>query len=89
MRSGDPVARAHIRTALGFNCGPNGVGNASPDSEKDYDEIVVVQIVTALSQRQLRTMGEFGMLVRPYLGAGYEREVNEAHRQYFDHSFQI
>ena len=53
--------------------------------EPDCDEILVDTILRAATERKLATMGEFGHFVRPYLAAGYQREVTEAHRRYFKH----
>ena len=58
------------------------IARLKPDT--DYDEELVQRILAAASQRRLRTMGEFGQFVRPYLAAGQQREVREAHRRYFD-----
>ena len=49
------------------------------------NEIMVDEIVNAATRRHMKTMGEFGQLVRPYLAAGYQREVTEAHRRFFAH----
>ena len=49
------------------------------------NEIMVAEIVNAATHRRLKTMGEFGQLARPYLAAGYQREVCEAHRRLFGH----
>jgi hypothetical protein len=49
------------------------------------DEIVIHKILTGATQRRLRSTGEFGHFVRPYLAAGYPREVTEAYRRYFTH----
>jgi hypothetical protein len=66
--------------------GPNGTGHTK--LAEDCDDAVVRHILVAASGRHVRTMGEFGQFVRPYLAAGYQREVNEAHRRYFDLSSQ-
>jgi hypothetical protein len=55
------------------------------DWEPQCNEIMVDEIVNAATQRRLKTMGEFGQMVRPYLAAGYQREVTEAHRRFFAH----
>jgi hypothetical protein len=86
--------KAPVRTAPEFNRGPDAIANRNPDGighsdpNNDYDEMVVCQIFAAVSQRRLSTMGEFGQFARPYLAAGYQREVSEAHRRYFDRSSQ-
>ena len=48
------------------------------------DESVVHEILAAVIQRRLKTMGEFGQFVRSYLAAGNHREVTEAHRRFFE-----
>jgi hypothetical protein len=79
----DLFVKSRVRTAPGFNRGPNGTTIASADYGNGCDEIVVHRILAGASQRRPRTMGEFGLFVRPYLKAGYQREVSEAHRRYF------
>jgi hypothetical protein len=61
----------------------NGTAISSADRDSGYDEIAVQRILAAVSQRHPRTIGEFAHIARPYLGAGYQREVAEAHRRYF------
>ena len=75
--------KARVRTELSFNRGPNGTAIASADYGNGCDEIVVSRILAAASHQRLRSMGEFGLFARPYLKAGYQREVTEAHRRYF------
>jgi hypothetical protein len=54
------------------------------EREPKCDEILIHKIFAAATQRRLKTMGEFGQFVRPYLAAGYQREVTEAHRRFFE-----
>ena len=53
--------------------------------DPQWDEVLVKKILTAATGRNSMTMGEFSQFVRPYLEAGYSREVKEAHRRYFEH----
>jgi hypothetical protein len=53
------------------------------DRDRYCDEAMVQQILVAAGRRRLRSLGEFGFLVRPYLTAGYSQEVVEAQRRYF------
>jgi hypothetical protein len=78
--------KAPTRTIQGFGRGPNEM--ASADRGNGSDELIVQSILTAASQQRPRTMGEFGQFVRPYLSAGYQREVAEAHRRYFGSPFE-
>src|SRR5262245_63262837 len=52
--------------------------------ELQCDEILVQRILAGATVRRLTNIGEFGQFVRPYLTAGYLREVSEAHRRYFE-----
>jgi len=80
----DLLASAPAQTVYGFNRGVRGI--ASADCDNGSDELMVQRILTAASQHRPRTMGEFGHFARPYLNAGYQREVAEAHRRYFSGS---
>jgi hypothetical protein len=53
------------------------------DYKPDVDEVHVRKILDAAAQRAPMTRGEFDGFTRPYLAAGYAREVAEAERQYF------
>jgi hypothetical protein len=55
------------------------------ERELHCDETVINTILTAATQQRLASTGEFGRFVRPYLAAGYPREVTEAYRRYFAH----
>jgi hypothetical protein len=55
------------------------------EREPTCDEKVVRKIITHASERHIKTEGAFGHFVRPYLEAGYPREVAEAHRRLFRH----
>jgi hypothetical protein len=74
-----------VRTpaAHGFDRGASETVIVSADCGNGCDDLVVHRILAAASQQRARTMGEFGLVVRPYLNAGYQREVTEAHRRYF------
>ena len=84
----DLLVKAPVGTERGLGRGPNRIAIAAADRDRGYDEIVVHRILTAISQRHPQTMGEFGHIARPYLNAGYQREVAEAHRRYFGGSSQ-
>ena len=58
-----------------------------PKHAPAYDEPLVLRITSGATQRKIRTEGEFGHFVRPYLEAGYPREVAEAHRRFFKHGY--
>jgi len=51
--------------------------------EPNFDEIQVCSILAAAAQRGHMTRGVFDAFARPYLAAGYAREVAEAERRYF------
>ena len=76
----DQLVKTPVRRTFGFDRGSN-VTSLSGGS--GCDEVVIQRILTVASQRRPHTMGEFGLLTRPYLDAGYQREVAEAHRRYF------
>ena len=82
----DLLVKAPVETAPGLNRDPIGTAIAPAVRGNGYDEIVVNRILAAVSRRHPRTMGEFGHIVRPYLNAGHQREVAEAHRRYFSRS---
>jgi hypothetical protein len=48
------------------------------EREPKCDEILVHEILAAVIQRRLKTMGECGQFARSYLAAGYHREVTNA-----------
>jgi len=54
------------------------------EREPKCEEFLVDENLAAATQRRLTTMGEFGQFVRRYLAAGYQREVSEAHRPFFE-----
>ena len=84
----DLLAKAPVGTDPGLSRGSNGTANASADRGSGYDETVVHRILAAVTPRHPRTMGEFAHIARPYLSAGYQREVAEAHQRYFSGSSQ-
>ena len=51
--------------------------------QPSHDEIYVREILTDAAARRPMTRAQFDSFVRPYLTAGYAREVAEAERQYF------
>jgi len=51
--------------------------------ETQFDEACVSEILAEAAQRKPRTRGQFDLFSRPYLAAGYAREVAEAERRYF------
>jgi hypothetical protein len=53
------------------------------DSEAQFDETFVREILAEAEQRRPRSRGQFDLFSRPYLAAGYAREVAEAERRYF------
>jgi hypothetical protein len=53
------------------------------ESEPTFDEIHVRKILEAAAERAAMTRGAFDLFTRPYLSAGYAREVAEAERRYF------
>ena len=53
------------------------------DLEARGDERLIEQIIAGARARRIKTQGEFGHFARPYLEAGYPREVMEAHKRYF------
>ena len=79
----DLLVKSPAGTGPGLGRGPNGTAIASADRGGGYDETVVHRILATVSQRHARTMGEFAHIARPYLSAGYQREVAEAHQRYF------
>jgi len=56
--------------------------------QPSFDEIYVREILADVGARRPVTRAQFDGLVRPYLAAGYAREVAEAERQYFLRSSQ-
>jgi hypothetical protein len=52
-------------------------------AEAQFDEIRVQEILAEAEQRRPRSRGQFDQFARPYLAAGYAREVAEAERRYF------
>jgi hypothetical protein len=56
--------------------------------QPSFDEIYVREILADVAARRPITRAQFDGLVRPYLAAGYAREVAEAERQYFHSSPQ-
>jgi hypothetical protein len=81
----DPTVRT---TGGARNRGRIGAEVTRQKPDADFDEALVQRIVAAASERRLSTMGEFGQFVRPYLAAGQQREVSEAHRRYFARASQ-
>ena len=52
--------------------------------QRGLDDTLVSEILTAAKAQHVCTTVHFGRFVRPYLAAGFPREVAEAHRQYFE-----
>jgi len=52
--------------------------------QRGLDETLVSEILVAAKERYVSTTVDFGQFVRPYIAAGFPREVAEAHRQYFE-----
>jgi hypothetical protein len=53
------------------------------DCEPQFDEAYVCEILAEAAKRRPRSRGQFDLFSRPYLAAGYAREVAEAERRYF------
>ena len=80
-----PIVRAKLPEYIEEKtAGVYGDSTTRLEQERKCDEIVVHEILPAVIQRKLKTMGEFGQFVRSYLAAGNHREVTEAHRRFFE-----
>ena len=53
------------------------------EHQRGLDDTLVSEILAAAKGQHVSNTVDFGRLVRPYLVAGFPREVAEAHRQYF------
>jgi hypothetical protein len=53
------------------------------EHQRGLDNTLVSEILAAAKAQHVSTTMHFGQFVRPYLAAGFPREVAEAHRQYF------
>jgi hypothetical protein len=51
--------------------------------QPSFDEIQVQRILADVADYRPMTRGQFDRFTRPYLQAGYAREVAEADRRYF------
>jgi hypothetical protein len=84
----DLLVKAPVRPAPVFNRAPNAIAMESANYGSGCDDIILERILAAASRQRPHTMGEFAQFARPYLNAGYQREVAEAHRRYFGASSQ-